>query len=53
MDKEDGRKLSVDALSERRKTIIRMKENGCSPMEIVQATGCFRQAIYPIWDKWE
>jgi DNA invertase Pin-like site-specific DNA recombinase len=53
MEKEGGRKLSVEALSERRKTIIRMKKNGCSPMEIVQATGCSRQVIYPIWSRWK
>jgi transposase len=53
MENEDGRKLSVEALSERRKTIIRMKQNGCSPVEIVRATGCSRQSIYPLWNKWK
>jgi DNA invertase Pin-like site-specific DNA recombinase len=53
MDKEDGRKLGVEALRERRKTIIRMKQNGCCPLEIVHATGCSRQAIYPTWNRWK
>jgi hypothetical protein len=29
-----------------------MKENGSSPPEIVAATGCSRQTIYPLWNKW-
>ncbi|MDR1030436.1 MAG: transposase [Treponema sp.] len=50
MEKQDGRKLSKTALEERRSTIIRMKENGCSPSEIVATTGCSRQAIYLLWN---
>jgi transposase len=53
MDKQDGRKLSKTALEERRRIIIRMKENGGSPTEIVAATGCSRQTIYPLWNKWK
>jgi transposase len=30
-----------------------MKENGYGPTEIVQATGCSRQSIYPLWNKWQ
>jgi transposase len=52
MEKEDGRGLGTGALGERRKIIIRMKENGYRPAEIVQATGCSRQSIYPLWNKW-
>jgi transposase len=53
MEKQDGRKLSKTALEERRRIIIRMKENGASPSEIVAATGCSRQTIYPLWNKWK
>jgi transposase len=52
MEKQDGRKLSKTALEERRRIIIRMKENGGSPSEIVAATGCSRQTIYSLWNKW-
>jgi transposase len=51
MEKQDGRKLSKTALEERRRIIIRMKENGSSPTEITAATGCSRQVIYPLWNK--
>jgi transposase len=30
-----------------------MKENGSNPTEIVAATGCSRQTIYPLWNKWK
>jgi transposase len=30
-----------------------MKKNGYRPAEIVQATGCSRQSIYPLWNKWQ
>jgi transposase len=53
MEKQDGRKLSKTALEERRRIIIRMKENGSSPTEIVAAAGCSRQAIYPLWNIWK
>jgi transposase len=53
MERQDGRKLGKEALEERRRIIIRMKENGGSPTEIVAATGCSRQVIYPLWNKWK
>jgi transposase len=53
MEKQDGRKLSKTALEERRRIIIRMKENGSSPSEITAATGCSRQSIYPLWNTWK
>jgi hypothetical protein len=53
MDRQDGRKLSKTALEERWRIIIRMKENGGSPTEIAAATGCSRQTIYPLWNKWK
>jgi transposase len=53
MEKQDGRKLGKTALEERRRVIIRMKENGSSPSEIVAATGCSRQVIYPLWNNWK
>lgn len=53
MEKKDGRSLSKSALEERRRIIIRMKERGSSPSEIVAATGCSRQAIYPLWNQWK
>jgi transposase len=53
MESQDGRKLSQTALEERRRIIIRMKGNGSSPREIVAATGCSRQTIYSLWNKWE
>ena len=52
MEKKDGRKLSKEALEERRRTIIRMKENGSSEREIRTATGCCRQVIYTLWNNW-
>jgi DNA invertase Pin-like site-specific DNA recombinase len=45
MEKQDGRKLSKTALEERRRIIIRMKENGSSPTETAAAAGCSRQAL--------
>jgi transposase len=53
MEKQDGRKLNKTALEERRRIIIRMKENGSGAAEIAAATGCSRQAIYPLWNKWK
>jgi transposase len=53
MEKQDGRTLSTTALEERRRIIIRMKENGGSPSEIVAATGCSRQVIYQLWNNWK
>jgi transposase len=53
MEQEDGRALTVSALEERRRIIIRMKESGYSEQEIVAATGCSRQVIYPLWNKYK
>jgi transposase len=53
MQKKDGRQLTRQALEERRRIIIRMKKNGCRAAEIVEATGCSRQAIYPLWNTWK
>jgi transposase len=53
MEKKDGRSLTKTALEERRRTIIRMKENGSSPTEIVAATGCSRKTIYPLFERWK
>jgi transposase len=52
MKKQDGRKLDRNALEERRRTIIRMKESGASENEILAATGCSRQVIYKLWNQW-
>jgi transposase len=53
MEQMDGRALTASALEERRRIIIRMKESGYSEDEIVAATGCSRQAIYPLWHKYK
>ncbi|MDR0382907.1 MAG: hypothetical protein LBH50_02860 [Spirochaetaceae bacterium] len=53
MKKQDGRKLGKTALEERRRIIIRMKENGSGPSEIAAAAGCSRQSVYPLWNKWK
>jgi transposase len=53
MEQEDGRALTVSALEERRKIIIRMKESSYSEQEIVATTGCSRQVIYPLWNKYK
>jgi transposase len=53
MEQEDGRALEASALEERRRIIIRMKESGYSEQEIVAATGCSRQVIYPLWAKYK
>jgi len=53
MEQEDGRALTASALEERRRIIIRMKEGGYSEQEIVAATGCSRQVIYPLWEKYK
>jgi transposase len=53
MEQEDGRALTVSALEERRRIIIRMKERGYSEREIVAATGCSRQVIYPLWERYK
>jgi transposase len=53
MEQEDGRALTVSALEERRRIIIRMKESKYSEREIVAATGCSRQVIYPLWNKYK
>jgi hypothetical protein len=38
-------------LEERRRIIIRMKENGSSPTEITAAAGSSRKKIYPLLNK--
>ena len=53
MEQIEGRALTASALEERRRIIIRMKESGYREDEIVAATGCSRQAIYPLWNKYK
>lgn len=53
MDKEDGRKLSTEALRERRKTIVRMKKANNSLEEIIAATGACATSVYNIWKQYE
>jgi transposase len=53
MKQIDGRALTASALEERRRIIIRMKEGGYSEKEIIAATGCSRQTISPLWDKYK
>jgi transposase len=45
MKKEDGRKLSIDAQEERRKTIVRMRKQGKKLWEIEEAVSLSRTAI--------
>jgi len=52
MKTQDGRTLDNAALEERRRTIIRMKENGVSVQKISDATGCCRQVVYNLWEAW-
>jgi transposase len=53
MENKDGRNIGDSALEERHATIIRMKENGFTEKQIIAATGCSRQAIYLLWNKWK
>ena len=52
MSRIDGRALSPEALGERRRMIIRMKEKGYSTKEIVETIGCSRITVYLLWKKW-
>jgi transposase len=52
MSTVDGRSLTVAALEERRRTIIRMKLNGNDAKEIAEATGCSIKTVYPLWKKY-
>lgn len=53
MDSEDGRKLSREALEERRKTVIRMWKAKKKVPEIMQATGAGYTSVYSIWRKYQ
>ena len=52
MKQIDGRTLSASALEERRRIIIRLKENGSTEKQITAAVGCSKQVIYKLWTKW-
>jgi transposase len=52
MKKIDGRALSASALEERRRIIIRMKMNGYTEKQIMDATGCSKQVVYKLWAMW-
>lgn len=45
MEHEDGRRLSIDAQEERRKTIIRMRKGGHTLREIQDAVGLSKTAV--------
>jgi transposase len=45
MKREDGRKLSIDAQEERRKTIVRMRKQGKKLWEIEEAVSLSRTAV--------
>lgn len=45
MEREDGRKLSIDAQEERRKTIVRMRKQGKKLWEIEEAVSLSRTAV--------
>lgn len=51
MEREDGRKLSRAALEERRKIIIRMREQGKRVSEIVEAVGMSDVTVYKTWNR--
>jgi transposase len=53
MERTDGRSLSADALEERRKIIVRMKQAGSTLKEIAAATGCAISTIRVVWNKWK
>jgi len=52
MKQIDGRALSASALEERRRIIIKLKENGATEKQITAAVGCSKQVIYKLWAKW-
>jgi len=45
MEREDGRKLSIDAQEERRKTIVRMRKQGKKLYEIEEAVSLSRTTV--------
>lgn len=49
MEQEDGRKLSKAALEERRKIIIRMKQQGKSMQDVQDAVGMSHTAVSKTW----
>lgn len=53
MDREDGRKLSREALAERRKVVIRMWKAKKKVPDIMLATGACYTSIYSIWRKYQ
>ena len=52
MKQIDGRSLSASALEERRRIIIKLKENGSTEKQITSAVGRSKQVIYKLWTKW-
>jgi transposase len=53
MEREDGRKLSKEALEERRKVVIRMWKAGKKVPEIMEASGVCYTTVYSIWKKFQ
>jgi len=53
MKRIDGRALTNNALEERQRTIISMKQSGMSAKEISDATGCSIKTVYSLWDKYQ
>ncbi len=53
MEREDGRKLTREALEERRKTLIRMWKAGNTPAEMMAATGACLSTIHQVWRKYQ
>lgn len=53
MERADGRILGRDALEERRKIIVRMKEAGKTYTEVSVATGASVSAAYRVWKRYE
>jgi hypothetical protein len=53
MKRIDGRALTIDALEERQRTIIKMKLSGNTAKEISNATGCSIKTVYPLWDEYK
>lgn len=53
MKTEDGRKLTKEALEERRKVIIRMWKAGKKVQEIMDATCACYTTVYTIWKKYQ
>jgi len=53
MEREDGRRLTREALEERRKVIIRMWKAGKKVPEIMDATGSCYTTVYTIWRRYQ